>query len=204
MVEATRRSALAEAREAGTFGANVQRPAVTLAERRPAALLRLCAAADDRDLADVVADTLGLELPRVPSTTNASDGRTLLWLAPRQWLLVCDDEQAAIAEQSLQAALDKTGATVVDVGHGYLVMSASGERAREVLSKGVPIDLDPLTFGVNACAQTCLADMNVLLHVRDAHAIDLYAGRSYAVSLWHWLCLSAAEYGYRVRDVRAR
>ncbi len=198
MAESLRRSALAGVLETGTFGANVQQPAVTLAERRAAALLRLCAAADDGDLARVVRSVVALELPHAPNTAKAGDGRALLWLAPGQWLLVCDGEQIAIGEQQLQAALEKTGATLVDVSHAYLVVTVSGERARDVLAKGVPIDVDAVAFEVGACAQTCLADMNVLLHVRDTQTIDLYVGRSYAVSLWHWLRLSAAEFGYLV------
>jgi sarcosine oxidase subunit gamma len=199
VAELIRRSALAAVLKYGTFGANVQQARVTFAERRPAALLRLSATADDRDFAGVVRSVVGLELPCAPNTVNASDSRALLWLAARQWLLVCDGEQIAVGEQPLQAALDKTGATMVDVSHAYLVVTISGERARDVLAKGVPIDIDPVAFEVGACAQTCLTDMNVLLHARELEAIDLYVGRSYALSLWQWLTLSAAEFGYDVR-----
>lgn len=202
MAESTRCSALAGVLEVGTFGANLQQPAVMLAERRPAALLRLCAAADEGDLGRVVRSMTGLELPHALNTARASDGRALLWLAPRQWLLVCDGERAAIGEQPLRAALDKTGATVVDVGHAYLIVTVRGERARDVLAKGVPIDVDAGEFKVGACAQTCLGDIGVLVHARDTEAIDLYAGRSYAVSLWHWLRVSAAEFGYGVVETQ--
>lgn len=202
MAESTRRSALAGVLETGTFGANLQQPAVTLAERRAAALLRLYGAADDRALDSVVRGVTGVEPPHAPNTAKASNGRALLWLAPREWLLVCDGEQSAIGEQQLQAALGKTGATVVDVSHAYLAVTVSGARARDVLAKGVPIDVDPVAFEAGACAQTCLGDMNVLLHASDTQVIDLYAGRSYAASLWHWLRLSAAEFGYAVVETR--
>jgi heterotetrameric sarcosine oxidase gamma subunit len=198
VAELIRCSALAAVLKYGTFGANVQQPRVTFAERRPAALLRLSAAQDDQGFAGVVRNVIGLDLPRAPNTANASNSRALLWLAPRQWLLVCDGEQIAIGEQPLQGTLDKTGATVVDVSHAYLVVTISGERARDVLAKGVPIDIDPVAFEVGACAQTCLTDMNVLLHARELEAVDLYVARSYALSLWQWLTLSAAEFGYDV------
>lgn len=206
MAETARRSALTAVLEPGIFGVNVQQPAVTLAEgpavslaeRRPAALLRLCAALDDSDFASVVRSMTALALPHAPNTAMASDGRALLWLAPGQWLLVDDGEQGAIGEQQLQAGLNKTCGTVVDVSHAYLVLRIGGERARDVLAKGVPIDVDAVVFDVGACAQTCLADMNVLLHARHTRVIDLYVGRSYAASLWEWLRLSAAEFGYRV------
>jgi sarcosine oxidase subunit gamma len=203
MAETARCSALTGVLERGTFGANARQPAVTLAEGRPALLLRLCAARDDSDFESAVQSVTALQLPRAPNTATASDGRALLWLAPQQWLLVCDGNQAALGERQLQAALKKTRGTVVDVSHAYLVVTVSGERARDMLAKGVPIDVDATAFGVGACAQTCLADINVLLHVHPSQAIDLYVGRSYAASLWQWLRLSAAEYGYRVGGGRA-
>jgi sarcosine oxidase, subunit gamma len=203
MTETARRSALTGVLEPGIFGANAQQPEVTLAERRPAPLLRLFAAVNDSDFESVVHSMTGLQPPRVPNTATASDGRALLWLAPRQWLLVCDGEQIATGEQQLQAALDRTGATVVDVSHAYLAIIVSGEHARDVLAKGVPIDIDPVAFQVGACAQTLLTDINVLLYAREAQALNLYVGRSYAASLWEWLCASAAEFGYRVEPPRA-
>jgi sarcosine oxidase subunit gamma len=197
MAESIRCSALAGVLEVGTFGANVQQLAVMLAERRPATLLRLFAAVDDSDFASVVHSMTALQPPRAPNTTIASDGRALLWLAPGQWLLVCDEERSAISEAQLQTAFNGTAGTVVDVSHAYAALAISGERARDVLAKGIPVDLDATAFATGACAQTSLTDINVLLYAREAQALELYVGRSYAVSLWEWLRASAAEFGYR-------
>lgn len=197
MAESIRRSALAGLFEIGAFDATAQEPAVTLAERRPAALLRLFAAVDDSDFESVVHSMTALQLPRAPNTAIAGDGRALLSLAPSQWLLVCDEKRSAISEAELQAALSGTAGTVVDVSHAYAALAISGERARDVLAKGIPVDLDASAFAAGACAQTSLTDMNVLLYARGAQALDLYVGRSYAASLWEWLCKSAAEFGHR-------
>lgn len=193
MAEARRRSALAETLETGTGS-----PVLTLAERRPAMLLRLLADGDDAGVASALRRLITLAPPPAANTAIAGDGCTLLWLAPREWLLVCEVEDPGIDEARLAAALAHTSGTVVDVSHGYTVVTIAGSGARELLAKGVPIDLDAVAFEAGACAQTCLADMSVLLHARHAQAIDLYVGRSYAASLWEWLVLSAAEFGYRV------
>jgi sarcosine oxidase subunit gamma len=177
-------------------------PAVILTERRPAALLRLFADAGDGDFGGDLQKMMALELPRAPNTATESDKHALLWLAPGQWLLVCDDERSVISELQLERALAGTTGTVVDVTHSYTVVEISGARARDVLAKGAPVDLDASTFRVGRCLQTCLAEMNVLLHARQAQVIALYVGRSYAASLWEWLTMSAAEFGYRVTKVQ--
>jgi heterotetrameric sarcosine oxidase gamma subunit len=197
MAESIRRSALVGLLEIDTFGVNAQEPAVTLAERRPAALLRLFAAVDDGDFESVVHSMTALPPPRTPNTAIAGDDRALLWLAPGQWLLVCDEERSAFSEAELQAAFNGTAGTVVDVSHAYAGLAISGERARDVLAKGISVDLDATAFATGACAQTLLTDMNVVLYAREAQALDLYVGRSYAVSLWEWLRASAAEFSYR-------
>ncbi len=206
MAEARRRSALAETFETGLYETNArspvltltERPAVSLAERRPAALLRLFADVDDAAAASALRRLIRLAPPPAANTAIAGDGCALLWLAPREWLLVCEVEDPGIDEARFAAALAHTSGTVVDVSHAYTVAAIAGEGARELLAKGVPIDLDAAAFAAGACAQTCLGDMSVLLHARHAQAIDLYVGRSYAASLWEWLVLSAAELGYRV------
>lgn len=169
-------------------------PRLTLSERRPAALLRLFAEVDDAELASALSDFVGLVPPRSANTAVTNDGYSLLWLAPREWLLVCEPQRSEITEHRLGSALAHTTGTVVDVSHTYTVVAISGDGARELLAKGVPIDLEGGAFDTGACAQTCLADMGVLLHARQPRVIDLYAGRSYAASLWEWLALNAAEF----------
>lgn len=198
MAEARRRSALAETFETGLYETDARSPVLTLTERRPAALLRLFADVDDAAAASALRRLIALAPPPAANTAIAGDGCALLWLAPREWLLVCEVEDPGIDEARLAAALAHTSGTVVDVSHAYTVAAIAGEGVRELLAKGVPIDLDAGAFEAGACAQTCLGDMSVLLHARHAQAIDLYVGRSYAASLGEWLVLSAVEFGYRV------
>lgn len=189
MAETHRRSTLA-----GIAPSAAKRPAVSFVEQRPAELSRLCADADDGELTAALRKILALDVPP-PGMAAEREGRILLGLARGQWLLVCEHERSALGERKLTAALAATTGTVVDVSHAYLALRISGERARDVLAKGVPVDLGTDPFPAGTCLQTCLADMNVLLHARAAPAIDLYVGRSYGASLWEWLALSAAEFG---------
>ncbi len=189
MAETHRRSVLA-----GIAQSAAERPAVSFVERRPAELLRVCAGADDGELTAALRKILALDVPP-PGMAAEREGWTLLGIAPGQWLLVCEHERSALGERELASALAATTGTVVDVSHAYLALRISGERAPDVLAKGVPVDLDTDPFPAGTCLQTCLVDMNVLLHARAAPAIDLYVGRSYGASLWGWLESSAAEFG---------
>ncbi|MFQ5934855.1 MAG: sarcosine oxidase subunit gamma [Acidiferrobacterales bacterium] len=204
MAEIARRSPLIASQPPGAYGANTASPAVTLAERQPAALLRLFARTNDGEFGSALRAIIKLELPSAPNTTSEGDGHALLWLAPSQWLLVCDDESSVILESQLEEALAGTTGTVVDVTHGYAAVEIAGACARGVLAKGVPVDLHASAFETGTCVQTCLADMNVLLHARRPPTITVYVGRSYAASLWEWLAVSAAEFGYRVAAPSAR
>jgi sarcosine oxidase subunit gamma len=75
----------------------------------------------------------------------------------------------------------------------------SGPHAREVLAKGLPIDLHPSVFGSGSAATSTISLMGVQLwQVDDAPTFDMAIFRSVSASFWRWLTASAGEYGYEV------
>jgi sarcosine oxidase subunit gamma len=135
----------------------------------------------------------------LPATPRAVTGRdvTFVWNGPGQWLAETDDRHADV-EGFFSAAFAGLAA-ICDQSDSRVVLEVTGPRVREVLAKGVPIDLDPARFGLGDVALTVVA--HVGLHVRqisDAPAYRLGVARSYALSLWHWLSASAAEFGCEV------
>ena len=79
----------------------------------------------------------------------------------------------------------------------------AGPRSDLLLNRGLPIDLDPEVFPVNAFAQSAIHHMHVLVHRVDiAHALvfDTYVSRELAVSFWEWLTEAAAPLGYEIRQ----
>lgn len=131
------------------------------------------------------AGAFAVALPVVPNTVAGDRRLRALWLGPDEWLVVSD------AEIAPKRAAD---ATFVDVGHGRAVVRLSGPHVRDALAKGCAIDLDARQFPVNACAQTAIAKIHVILDHVEPGVFDLYWPRSYAGSLWHWLTEAAAEY----------
>ena len=54
--------------------------------------------------------------------------------------------QAGVLEAQLAEAVQGSYAAAVDVGSGYTVVEISGERVRDVLARGCPLDLHPRMF----------------------------------------------------------
>ncbi len=171
MAEITLRrvSALEPVYREGVYGAACEAPGIVIRERR-GLLLRV-----------VRGD---------PGAAGTAVTVLALALAPGEWMV-------SSPENGATPALD--ACVVVDVSHGRTVLRISGNDARRLLAKGCALDVHPAAFAANACAQTAIARINVLIHrVGDGDAYDLYCARSTARSLWHWITQGAAEYGYRV------
>jgi heterotetrameric sarcosine oxidase gamma subunit len=171
-----RRSALAALYREGSHGAET---GVTLAERRPGEILQLSTWADAREIA-------GINLPAAnrASTTGTI---TAIWIGPRRWLLVGEGAGRLLAGSS---------AVLVDQSHGRTLIRVAGPRRRDVLGKGTGIDLE--RFEQGAAAVTLLGHVSVVLHAVAEDAVDVYAPRSLALTLWEWLFEASSEYGCTV------
>ena len=90
-------------------------------------------------------------------------------------------------------------ASISDQSGGRTVLRISGPRARDVLAKGLPIDLDPRGFPLGSAATSTISLMGVQLwQTGDTQSYDIAIFRSVSQSFWRWLTASAAEYGYEV------
>jgi sarcosine oxidase subunit gamma len=189
---------LHESYRPGVFGAEtVDEPALSLAERRGLAILHL--AGEAAALTPAAHEVLGLAPPTTPNTTAAGEGAWVHWLAPDRWLAVSERSGPAALEKALGEHLDGTSA-VNDVSQGRTVLRIRGWPARDLLAKGCPLDLDGRVFPTDACAQSTLAHINVLVCAVDADepCFDVFVARGFALTLWEFLADGAGEIGYRV------
>jgi sarcosine oxidase subunit gamma len=127
---------------------------------------------------------------------------TFIGYGPGQWLAVSE----SIANEALAgdlAAKLKGLASTSDQSGGRTVFRISGLRARDVLAKGLPIDLDPRAFPPGSAATSAISHIGVQLwQIDDARGYDLAIFRSLTESFWRWLTASAAEFGYEVAPAR--
>lgn len=185
---------------AGRFGAGTGETGLKVVESGPCATGLLAARRGRTSRLVKAAGDLGLELPRGPAWTQ-DRGTVVVWIAPEQWLLRAPGRFA-----DLDAALDALTpyATLIDQSDARAVLTLSGPRARDVLAKGLEIDLHPRVFGPGKIAVAPVANISaVLWQVDDAPTYEIAVPRSFAGSFWHWLSEAAAEYGYRVDDERS-
>lgn len=133
-----------------------------------------------------VAEQLGLELPRTPRVVSAR-GLYLAWAGPQQWLAKSDTDRGASLEDRLRAELGSLAA-ISDQSDSRLLVRVAGPKARELLARGLPIDLHPKAFAAGDVAITLFGYIGVhVWMLDDAPTFDLLVPRSYAASFWRSL-----------------
>jgi methylglutamate dehydrogenase subunit D len=172
------------------------RAGVTIALRRGVALAAVSARRNRLDaLVGRIRDAFGLEPVHARRCVIAGP-IAFVWAGPGQWLAMADGEDGAAFEHRLRAALGDL-ASVSDQSDGRTIIRVSGAHARDVLAKGVPIDLHPRAFRVGDTAVTIVAHVGMQFwQVDETPSYELIVPRSFAASFWEWLTESAAEFGY--------
>src|SRR2546423_9968493 len=151
-------------------------------------------------LVNAVNTAFGIALPDGPR--RATRGAvTFAGIGPDQWIASAQGAEAAGFAAKVRARIGPFAA-VSDQSDARLVLRLSGPRMREVLAKGVPVDLHAKAFKPGDVACTVVAYIGVQIDMLDdAPTYQITAPRSMADSFWSWLRASAAEFGY---DVTAR
>lgn len=181
--------------EPGVFGAAAQDgPAVRLSERRPGAMLQVCAGAGEA-APEALLSRLGITAMPESNRALNSAGFTVMWSGPGRWLLA-SHEDAGLDFDNLRAGIESAGGALTDLSHARSVIRVAGDRAVDVLFKGCPLDLE--TFGQDACTATLLSHVSVQLHRASDECFDIYVFRSFGLSLWEWLLDASLEFGVEV------
>jgi sarcosine oxidase subunit gamma len=144
---------------------------------------------------------LGLALPSAPRIVRAS-AHDAIWAGPDQWLL------RGASRDGFAGLLDELSAhtTVSDQSDARAVLRLAGPRVRDVLAKGVMLDLHPAAFAVGDAALTNVAYVGVHLwrleDTPEGPVFEIAVPRSMAGSFWSWFVASASEFGCRVASGR--
>lgn len=189
----------------GTHGARTDEPGVVVALRTGLALAFVMARKGKvEDLRQRVLDRFGATLPMTAQRAEKSvglsfDSLNLIWAGPGRWLAGTSAQAAASLEVLLRNELSGL-ASVVNQTDGRSVFCICGPRARDVLAKGLPIDMDPRVFGPGDTALTLAGHINVHFWQIDlSPAYEFAVPRSFAASFYDWLFAASAKYGVLVR-----
>ena len=146
-----------------------------------------------------VEGAIGVALPLEPNTVAEGREISALWLGPDEWLLLTPPDRQRDVVPALKAALGDTFAAVNDLSGGQTVVHIQGTHARDVLSKGCPLDLHHRVFGPGQCAQSHISKtMALIRQIDDTPTYDVIVRRSFADYLARWLEEAAREYGLAV------
>ena len=191
-------SGIAGLAASGRYGKLDGGTGVTISERIGLGLATVAARKGQaRSLQDRVREAYGVDLPQ---TSRVVVGRDVSFVGygPGQWLAVSETLASEALARDLAERL-KGLASISDQSSGRTVIRVSGPRARDVLAKGLPIDLDPRAFPLGSAATSTISLMGVQLwQADDTRSYDIAVFRSLSESFWRWLAASAAEFGYEV------
>lgn len=173
-------------------------PGVTLAERRPLAILQVSAfASTQTEAASHLSAALNIALP----TANRLTSNLVLsvrLLAPGVWQIV-GDAFATIQAETLRSALGGF-ATVVDLSHARTAITVCGVAAQRTLAKFCGLDLDLEQFPVNSATNTRFGHLGMTLaRTDDANSFELLVFRGYAEHVFEQLIEAGAEFGLSVQ-----
>ena len=148
-------------------------------------------------LINAVNTAFGIVLPDGPRRVSRGFV-TFAGTGTDQWLASAGGAEAAGFAARVRARIGPFAA-VSDQSDARLVLRLSGLRVRDVLAKGVPVDLHPRAFKPGDVACTVVGYINTQIDMLDQATWQLAAPRSMAGSFWSWLTAAAAEFGYDVR-----
>jgi sarcosine oxidase, subunit gamma len=104
-----------------------------------------------------------LGFPLEPNTVAGDVRRSVLWLAPDEWLVVGLPGTGGAAIGELDAALGTEPHSVIDVGASRVVLEMTNDDRLDLLVSVCSIDLDPRSWRPMTCAQTMLGRAQVIL-----------------------------------------
>lgn len=97
-----------------------------------------------------------------------------------------------------RSAVGEDVASIIDLSSSRTRLFIAGTAAADVLLKGIPIDLALDRFPVGCIALTGVHHTPILLHRTATDRFEIYAMRTFALTVLEWLTDAAEEFGYRL------
>ena len=181
----------------GRLGCREGAPGLVLQELTQFALASVIARKDQAvQVAEAAQGAFNASPPKTPAITAGND-LAFLWSGPNHWLAL-GPQVAENIETRLEAVFGPH-ASIFDQSGSRVLLELSGQRVRDVLAKGVSIDLHPRAFRTGDVALTTASHLAVQLwQGADEPVYRLLVVRTWFDSFWRWLAASAAEYGCEV------
>jgi sarcosine oxidase subunit gamma len=140
-----------------------------------------------------IGQAVGVNAPISPARIAGAEGLSLIGTGAGTWLAYQDNPPPFWADE-LRERLEGL-ASVADQSSGYSIVRVTGPRARTILQRGIPIDLDPVVFRTGSAATTIISHIGAIVWLVDEQpTYEVATFRSYADSFRHWLDQAAAVF----------
>jgi sarcosine oxidase, subunit gamma len=168
---------------------------VGLGERAHRMQLNVRGDSGDAAFVTAVKGAAGVDIATAANRFTQAGDRACLWLGPNECLIVGPSGGERELTAGLRTVFVGLDAAVTDVSESRTTILLQGPRARDLLQKGMPIDLHPREFQTGQCAQTHIAGANVIIRqLDDRPTYEVFVLNSFAEHLWLWLESAAREY----------
>lgn len=153
--------------------------------------------------ADRIARVLGVTLPDgAGRTTGDPDGAHCIWISPDEFLLVDvsrthqhgEAEAAAEALDDDRPGAGRAPGQVLDLSGNRTVLELGGSRARDVLEKGIHVDMHPRAFPVGTAVSTLVGPVQMIVHRAHEDTFRLLPRASFAEYTVQWLLDAMLEF----------
>jgi sarcosine oxidase subunit gamma len=127
------------------------------------------------------------KLPGKVGVATQSNGHILMRTGENQfWIVGSKGDDLATKLREV--------AVLTPLSHSRTRIFIEGARARDVLSKGIPLDFHPTVFKPGIFAMTGIHHTPVLIHCVSENRFEIYALRTFALSVYDWLTDAALEF----------
>jgi heterotetrameric sarcosine oxidase gamma subunit len=139
-----------------------------------------------------LAEAFGIDPPEplYRGITQAASRLVRLTRDQYWWIATEDSPLRAFA-----STLSPEAGAVTFLSAGRVRLRVAGTEARDVLARGIAIDLHPAQFAVGHSAQTGLHHSGVFLERVAVDTYELFVQRTFAASIREWLMDASLAYG---------
>ena len=124
---------------------------------------------------------------------NFNSSTRILWMAPQNYLVISTNLN--LMKDILNDFKDRDFA-VTDLSHSRTVIEISGNKSKEVIKKGCPINVNDLQKG--DCANSIFHGVTITIDVLETNpeTLRIFCLRSFGESFYHSITDSSLEFGY--------
>tara|TARA_B100000700_G_C14993917_1_gene832777 strand:+ start:1304 stop:1882 length:579 start_codon:yes stop_codon:yes gene_type:complete len=125
---------------------------------------------------------------------NFNSSTRILWMGPQNYLVT--STKLNLMKDILNDFQDKDFA-VTDLSHSRTVIEISGNKSKEVIKKGCPINVNDLQKG--DCANSIFHGVTITIDVLETNpeTLRIYSLRSFGESFYHSFTDASLEFGYK-------